>query len=149
MTDWLGAAYPWLKALHVISVIAWMAGMLYLPRLVVYHCGVEPGSQASDMLKVMERRLLNAIITPALVATAVLGLLLALTPGIVDWSSAWPWIKLVLLAGMFAFYNFCVYWRRAFAGDRNRRPARYYRLANEMPTVLIIAIVIISVVKPF
>ena len=90
MTAWLADAYPWIKALHVMSVIAWMAGMLYLPRLFVYHCDAEPGGEAARMLKVMERRLLHAIITPAMIASLAFGLVLAATPGIVDWSSCGP-----------------------------------------------------------
>ena len=149
MTAWLGAAYPWIKALHVISVIAWMAGMLYLPRLFVYHCDAAPGSEASEMLKVMERRLLRAIITPAMAASLIFGLLLAATPGIVDWSSVWPYVKLALLIGLFGLYDLNVRWQRAFAEDRNERGARYFRIANEVPAVLIVAIVIAVVVKPF
>ena len=130
MTAWLADAYPWIKALHVISVIAWMAGMLYLPRLFVYHCDAEPGGEAARMLKVMERRLLHAIITPAMIASLAFGLVLAATPGIVDWSSLWPYAKLVLLAAMFTLYDLNRVWQRAFAADRNRHGARFYRIAN-------------------
>ncbi len=149
MMAWLAGAYLWIKALHVISMIAWMAGMLYLPRLFVYHCQAAAGSEASEMLKVMERRLLRVIITPAMVATLVFGLLLAATPGAVDWSSAWPYLKIVFLLGMFALYDLNVRWRRAFAEDRNTREARFYRIANEAPTALMVAIVVVAVVKPF
>ncbi len=149
MTAWLAETYTWMKALHVISVIAWMAGMLYLPRLFVYHSGAVPGSEASEMLKVMERRLLRVIITPAMLASLASGLLLGLTPGAVDWSSVWPYAKIVLLVGMFALYDCNVRWQRAFAEERNSHDARYYRIANEAPTVLMVAIVIVIVVKPF
>ena len=148
MTAWLADAYPWIKALHVMSVIAWMAGMLYLPRLFVYHCDAEPGGEAARMLKVMERRLLHAIITPAMIASLAFGLVLAATPGIVDWSSLWPYAKLVLLAAMFALYDLNRVWQRAFAADRNRHGARFYRIANEVPALVMIAIVVVVVVKP-
>ena len=139
--------YPWLKAFHIVAVIAWMAGMLYLPRLFVYHAVVEPGSVQSETFKIMERRLLRAIINPAMVATWVLGLWLA-------WDGSWfgaGWLnaKLVLvlgLSGIHGFYARCV---RDFAGDRNSRPQRFYRIINEVPTVIMIAIVILVVVKPF
>lgn len=149
MMAWLADAYPWIKALHLISVISWMAGMLYLPRLFVYHCEVAPGSPSSEMLKVMERRLHRAIITPAMLATLLFGLLLAATPGIVDWSSHWPYVKLVLLAGMFTAYHLNIIWLRAFAEDRNTRPAKFFRFANEFPTLLMIGIVLVIVAKPF
>lgn len=148
MTAWLADAYPWIKALHVMSVIAWMAGMLYLPRLFVYHCDAEPGGEAARMLKVMERRLLHAIITPAMIASLAFGLVLAATPGIVDWSSLWPYAKLVLLAAMFTLYDLNRVWQRAFAADRNRHGARFYRIANEVPALVMIAIVVVVVVKP-
>jgi putative membrane protein len=139
--------YLWLKALHVIAVIAWMAGMLYLPRLFVYHCEAEPGSKQSETFKVMERRLLRAIINPAMVATWVFGLTLAVTG---DWfSSPWLHAKLILVVAMSALHGMMVGWVRAFATDSNRRPARFYRIANEVPTVLMVLIVILVVVKPF
>jgi putative membrane protein len=140
-------AYLWVKALHVIAVIAWMAGMLYLPRLMVYHCDAEPGSVQSETFKVMERRLLTAIINPAMVATWVFGLTLAVTG---DWfSSPWLHAKLILVVAMSALHGMMVGWVRAFAKDSNRRPARFYRIANEVPTVLMVLIVILVVVKPF
>jgi putative membrane protein len=146
LADWV----LWIKALHVVSVIAWMAGMLYLPRLFVYHCGVEAGSQASEMLKVMERRLLKAIVNPAMIATFVFGGLLLATPGLVDWSSGWIWTKLALVViGMGGLHGAFSRWQQDFAADRNRRPARFYRFANEAPTLLLILIVILVIVKPF
>lgn len=145
---WAVELHLWIKALHIISVIAWMAGMLYLPRLFVYHCGVAPDSEASAMLKVMERRLLRAIINPAMIAALVFGGILLSTPGLIDWSSWWIYVKLGLVAAMTAMHGQFALWRKAFEADRNRHPARVYRIANEIPTVLMIAIVILAVVKP-
>ncbi len=139
----------WLKALHVISLIAWMAGMLYLPRLYVYHCAAVPGSASSEMLKVMERRLLRAIVNPAMVATILFGGLLASIPGLVDWSMGWIWAKLGFVVLLTAVHGLYARWRRDFALDRNRRPEKFYRAMNEVPTLLMIGIVIFVVVKPF
>lgn len=149
MAAWLAGAYPWIKAVHVIAVIAWMAGMLYLPRLYVYHCGVAPGSEASEMLKVMERRLLRAIINPAMVFALMLGIALMATPGVVDWGSGWVHAKLALAVGMLVLHGMFSRWRRDFEHDRNTRPARFYRVANEVPTLLIVGIVVLVVAKPF
>jgi putative membrane protein len=139
--------YLWLKALHIIAVIAWMAGMLYLPRLFVYHCDAEPGSPQSETFKVMERRLLKAIINPAMVVTWVLGLWLAWDGG---WfTSGWLHAKIalvVVMSGVHAFLARCV---REFAADQNRRSSKFYRFINEVPTALLIGIVILAVVKPF
>jgi putative membrane protein len=140
----------WIKALHVISVIAWMAGMLYLPRLYVYHCDAGPGTPASEMLKVMERRLLKAIINPAMIASFLFGGLLLATPGLIDWSAGWIWAKLFLVVfGMGGLHGAFARWQRDFAADRNRRPARFYRFANEAPTLILIVVVILVIVKPF
>ena len=147
--DWLVVAYPWIKALHVISVIAWMAGLLYLPRLFVYHAAEPIGSPAAETFKIMERRLLRAIMNPAQGAVFVFGLLLVLTPGVVDWASGWIYAKLVLVAGLALLHHAMAGWRRAFAEDRNTRSPRFYRMVNEVPTVLMIAIVVLVVVKPF
>lgn len=139
--------YPWLKALHVIAVIAWMAGMLYLPRLFVYHAESEPGSQQSETFKVMERRLLKAIINPAMVATWILGLWLAWDGG---WfSSPWLHLKIALVVVLSAVHGMFTGWVHAFAEDRNTRSQRFYRMINEVPTVLMIGIVILVIVKPF
>jgi protoporphyrinogen IX oxidase len=139
--------YEWIKALHVIAVIAWMAGMLYLPRLFVYHCESETGSKQSETFKVMERRLLKAIINPAMIVTWLAGLYLAWTG---HWLSAgWLHGKLLLvlvLSGIHGFFSRCV---RDFAADRNTRSQKFYRIINEVPTVLMIGIVILVVVKPF
>jgi putative membrane protein len=139
--------YLWLKALHVIAVIAWMAGMLYLPRLFIYHCEAEPGSQQSETFKVMERRLLRAIINPAMVATWVLGLWLAWDAGL--FRNGWMHAKLALVVAMSAIHGMFVRYVRDFAEDRNRRPQRFYRIVNEVPTLLMIGIVILVIVKPF
>lgn len=147
--SWLSGLYPWIKALHIISVVAWMAGLLYLPRLFVYHAAEPIGSPAAATFKVMERRLQRAIMNPAMVATVVFGGLLLLTPGIVDWSSLWIYVKLVSVAGLIGLHHAMAEWRKAFAEDRNKRPARFYRLVNEVPTLLLIVIVVMVVVKPF
>lgn len=139
--------YDWLKALHVIAVIAWMAGMLYLPRLYVYHATATPGSELSETLKVMERRLLNAIINPAMIASWALGITLATMAGY--WGQPWFWGKLALLAGMQASHVGLARWRRDFAADANRHSHKFYRFVNEVPTLLMIGIVILVIVKPF
>jgi protoporphyrinogen IX oxidase len=142
--------YLWLKAFHIIAVIAWMAGMLYLPRLFVYHAGVTAGSEQSETFKVMERRLLKAIINPAMAATWLLGLTLVWLTGWETFKqSGWLHAKLVLVIAMSALHGqFVRYWRD-FADDRNRRSQKFYRVINEVVTVLLILIVILVVVKPF
>jgi len=138
----------WIKAFHVISVIAWMAGMLYLPRLFVYHTGAETGSVQSETFKVMERRLYRGIITPAMIATWIFGLWMVAL-GVVDWGSVWPWVKAVLvlaLSGMHGLYGRHL---KAFARDANTRPQTYFRILNEVPTLLMIGIVIMVIAKPF
>ncbi len=147
----IAALAPWLlweKAFHVIAVIAWMAGLFYLPRLFVYHCGVAAGSAQSELFKVMERKLLRQITTPAMIVALVFGVLLILTPGAVDWHAAWWWTKLACVVGMIVFHGFCARWRKDFLQDRNTRPHRFYRMANEIPTVLMLVIVIVAIVQP-
>jgi putative membrane protein len=141
------ALYLWLKAIHVIAVIAWMAGMLYLPRLFVYHCEAEPGSKQSETFKVMERRLLQAIINPAMVAAWVLGLWLAWDAGL--FRAGWLHAKLALVLAMSAVHGMFVRYVRDFAADRNRHSQRFYRIINEVPTLLMIGIVVLVIVKPF
>lgn len=141
------AIYPWAKAAHVIAVISWMAGMLYLPRLFVYHCDAPKGSVQSETFKVMERRLLKAIINPAMGATWVLGIFLAWSGG--WYMSGWLWAKVAAVLALSAVHGMFTGMVRTFAEDRNQRPARYYRIINEVPTVLMIVIVILVVVKPF
>jgi putative membrane protein len=139
--------YPWIKALHVIAVISWMAGMLYMPRLLVYHCDAERGSKQSETFKVMERRLYKAIMTPAMILAWVLGLYIA-------WDRqffAEPWFHsklamVVLMTGIHFFLGRCV---KNFAADQNKRSHKFYRIINEVPTLLMIFVVILVVVKPF
>ena len=139
--------YLWLKALHVVAVIAWMAGMLYLPRLFVYHCDAPKGSIQSETFKIMERRLLKAIINPAMGATWILGLVLAWQGG---WfASGWLHAKLALVITMSGLHGVLSKRLREFAADANTWPARYYRILNEVPTVLMIGIVVLVIVKPF
>ncbi|MGH7033008.1 MAG: protoporphyrinogen oxidase HemJ [Stellaceae bacterium] len=147
--NFLSSIYLWTKALHIISVVAWMAGLLYLPRLFVYHAGVAADSEASRTFRAMERRLLRAIMTPAMIATYVFGIALAATPGVVDWRDGWIFAKLGLVAGLTAMHVLFWGWQRGFAADRNRRSARFYRIANEVPTLLMVLIIILVVVKPF
>jgi putative membrane protein len=139
--------YLWLKALHVIAVIAWMAGMLYLPRLFVYHCEVAPGSAESERFKLMERRLMRAIVNPSMIAVWILGLTLAVVTH--AYTQGWLQLKFFLvlvLSGIHGFFASCL---KAFARDENRRTQRFYRILNEVPTVLMVLIVILAVVKPF
>jgi putative membrane protein len=142
--------YLWIKAFHIIAVISWMAGMLYLPRLFVYHAGVKPGSEQSETFKVMERRLLKAIINPAMIATWLLGLAMIWLMGKdALLASTWLHAKLVLVIAMSALHGYFVRLVKQFATDRNSHSARYYRIINEIPTVLLILIVILATVKPF
>lgn len=145
----LATLYPWIKALHVIAVIAWMAGLLYLPRLYVYHCEVKPGSVESERFKVMERRLLRQIMLPAMLAVWAFGLVLAATPGVIDWHAGWWHVKLFAVLVMSVFHAALSRWRRGFLEDRNTRSQRFYRIANEIPTVLMIIIVVMVIVRPF
>ena len=139
--------YEWLKAFHVVAIISWMAGLLYLPRLFVYHCDAPAGSPASQTFKVMERRLLKAIINPAMIATWLLGLALAWQGG---WFTAgWLHGKLFLVLVLSGVHGALARMVKDFAADRNTRPARFYRLLNEVPTLLMIGIVILVIVKPF
>jgi len=145
----LTALYPWIKAFHVISMVAWMAGLFYLPRLYVYHCETMPGAADSERFKVMEQRLLRQITTPAMMATWVFGLALVLTPGVIDWSQGWWYVKLAAVILMSGFHGMLARWRRDFLVDRNTRPARFYRIANEVPTLLLVVIVIMVIARPF
>jgi protoporphyrinogen IX oxidase len=139
--------YLWLKALHIIAIIAWMAGMLYLPRLFVYHSVAEKGSVQSETFKVMERRLLRAIMTPAMIAAWVLGLWIA-------WSGNWfsaPWLhaKLALVVLLSGFHGMLSKWTKEFAADRNQHSQKFFRIMNEVPTLLMIGVVLLVVLKPF
>ena len=143
----IGDLQSWLKFLHLIAVIAWMAGLLYLPRLYVYHADAEKGSRQSETFKVMERRLLRGIMNPALVLVWLFGLLLAWRGDL--WNAGWWQVKLALVAGLTLIHHLYARWRKIFAADKNARPARYYRWWNEVPTLLMIGIVFVVVLKPF
>ena len=147
MTDFLISLYPWTKALHIISVIAWMAGLFYLPRLFVYHTE-EAGQEGLDPLfQTMERRLLRAIMNPAMVATWVFGLSLVFTPGIVDWGSVWPWTKAGAVLVLTWYHHWLAKRRKDFMNGTNRVSGRQYRLMNEVPTLLMVIIVVSVVVR--
>jgi len=139
--------YLWIKALHIIAVISWMAALLYLPRLLVYHCSAQKGSIQSETFKIMERRLLKAIALPAMIVTWLAGLWLVYETG--AWRSGWMHAKFVLVLALSAAHGMQAKWVREFAADENQRPERFYRLANEVPTILMIGIVVLAVVKPF
>jgi putative membrane protein len=147
----LSSLYPWIKALHVIAMIAWMAALFYLPRLYVYHAERgRPGSELSETLKVMELKLLRVIMNPAMVVTWVCGLLLMVTPGVISWpADVWFHVKLALVLAMTVFHMALARWRRDFAADANRRAGRFYRIMNELPTLLMIGIVVMVIVRPF
>jgi putative membrane protein len=148
MSAFLAEWYLWIKALHVMAVIAWMAGLFYLPRLFVYHA--ERGMDVAilgDTFAVMERRLLKAIMTPSMIATWIFGLALVMTPGIVDWSQAWPWVKAASVIGMTAFHMWLGARRKDFVAGRAGLTGRQYRMMNEVPTVLMAAIVLSVIVK--
>ncbi len=150
MESVLASVYPWTKALHLIAVMAWLAGLFYLPRLFVYHAEeISKGSDADRLFIIMERRLLRVIMNPAMIMAWIFGLLLVLTPGIVDWSEAWPWIKATGVLSMTWFHHWLAQRRKEFAVGRNKWPGRHYRLMNEIPTVLVILIVVAVVVRPF
>jgi protoporphyrinogen IX oxidase len=140
--------YLWLKALHIIAVISWMAGLLYLPRLMIYHCEAEKGSVQSETFKTMERRLLKAIMTPAMIVSWGLGLYLAFAY-VGFKGNVWLHVKFLFVIALSASHSFMARWVRDFAEDRNTRPQRFYRIANEVPTLLMVGIVILAVVKPF
>ena len=149
MGELLLSLHPWMKALHIISVIAWMAGLLYLPRLFVYHADAPAGSERSEMLKVMERRLLRAIMNPAMIATFLFGAALAATPGVLAAGSYWWHAKFTLVVVLAVIHMMMGAWRKAFEQDRNARDAKFFRIMNEVPTVLMIGIVVLAVVRPF
>lgn len=144
--------YDWFKAVHVMAVISWMAGLLYLPRLFVYHCSAETGSRQSETFKVMERRLLRGIMTPAMIATWALGLWMVYDGYVATGgfgSAHWLHVKLTLVTALSGLHGMLARWTADFAADRNRHSERFYRVANEVPAVLMIGIVIMVVIKPF
>ncbi len=149
MAELLLDIYPWVKALHVISVVAWMAGLFYLPRLFVYHAEVVGQSgETHSLFATMERRLLKAIMTPAMISTWFFGLLMVATPDIIDWSQIWPWVKAAAVITMTEFHMWCSRRRKAFEAGTNERSGRHYRIMNEVPTVLLIIIVVMVIVRP-
>lgn len=150
MTDFLIGAYPWVKSLHVMSVISWMAGLFYLPRLFVRHAeSVEVGTETDKLFQVMELKLLRVIMNPAMVATWLFGLIMVFTPGIIDWSQVWPWIKAASVLAMTWFHHWLGYRRKEFVAGTNTRTGKQYRMMNEVPTVLMILIVLMVIARPF
>lgn len=148
VTDFLASIYPWTKALHIISVIAWMAGIFYLPRLFVYHVEkVETGSETDRLFQEMERKLLRVIMNPAMIGVWTFGLALVFTPGIVDWSEIWPWTKAAAVLGMTWFHHWLGYRRKEFLSGTNTRSGRTYRLMNEVPTIFMVIIVVSVILK--
>lgn len=148
MAGFIADHYVWVKAFHIIAVMAWMAGMLYLPRLFVYHADAEKGSDKSETFKVMERRLLRAIINPAMIATWILGgLMLWANPDLLH--AGWFHVKLTLVILMSALHGVFSKWRKQFARDENTRSANFYRVWNEVPTAMLVIIVLLAVAKPF
>ena len=148
MIELSGTAILWIKALHVIAVIAWMAGMLYLPRLFVYHAAAAPGTETSETFKIMERRLMKAIINPAMLAALIFGVILLLAqPELMR--QGWLHAKLACVFFLYALHGMMSGWLKAFAADRNRKSAKFFRIVNEVPTVLMIVIVIMVIVRPF
>ena len=148
MFDALSYAYPYVKALHIVSVISWMAGMFYLPRLFVYHAErAEVGSELDATFQIMEYKLLRFIMNPAMIATWLFGLLLVITPGIVDWSQPWSWIKALSVIAMSGVHGWLSKRQKEFAEGKNTRSGRTYRMVNEAPTVLMLIIVFAVVVK--
>lgn len=148
MIDFLADYYLWIKALHIISVIAWMAGMFYLPRLFVYHADARPGSELSETLKVMERKLLRIIMNPAFIAAWVFGIaMMVANPDL--FKQGWFHVKLTGVVLMSVFHHVLAKWRKTFAADENKRPHGFYRKMNEVPTILMIIIILMAVPKPF
>ncbi|MGD2002488.1 MAG: protoporphyrinogen oxidase HemJ [Paracoccaceae bacterium] len=148
MTDLLSISYPWVKSLHIMAVISWMAGLFYLPRIFVYHVERAPtGSDVDQVFQVMELKLLRVIMNPAMIVTWVCGLLMVFTPGIVDWSAYWPWLKGASVMGMTWFHHWLGLRRKDFEASQNTLTGRQYRMMNEAPTILMLIIVVSVVVK--
>lgn len=150
ISDWLAYAYPWTKSLHVMSVIAWMAGLFYLPRLFVHHTErAVVGSETDALFQMMEQKLLKLIMNPAMIATWIFGLALVFTPGVVDWGAAWPYTKGAGVLAMTWFHHWLAQRRKDFVAQANERTGRQYRMMNELPTVLMIVIVVSVIARPF
>ncbi|MEP3345139.1 MAG: protoporphyrinogen oxidase HemJ [Litoreibacter sp.] len=150
MIDFLAEIYPWTKSLHVMSVISWMAGLFYLPRLFVHHTEkVKTGSETDELFQMMEYKLLRVIMNPAMICTWFFGLALVFTPGVVDWSDGWPWVKATAVLGMTWFHHWLGKRRKDFIHGANVLEGRTYRLMNEIPTVFMIIIVVMVIARPF
>ncbi|NIY79370.1 protoporphyrinogen oxidase HemJ [Celeribacter sp. HF31] len=150
MGDILASIYPWTKSMHVISIIAWMAGLFYLPRLYVRHTeSVTQGTETDLLFQDMEKKLLKMIMNPAMISSWFFGLCLVFTPGIVDWSAGWSWIKAANVLGMTWFHMWCAARRKDFITGTNTRSGRHYRMMNELPTLFMIFIVVMIIAKPF
>jgi protoporphyrinogen IX oxidase len=151
LRDLLTAAYPWTKSLHIAAMVAWMAGLFYLPRIFVYHAErAGPGSETSETFKIMEGKLLRVIMNPAMIATWFFGLTLLVTPGVIDWrQDFWIYPKLALVVLLTWFHHWCARRRKDFAADANTREGRHFRMMNEVPTLALLIIVAMAVVKPF
>lgn len=148
MIDYLILIYPWVKAFHIMAVITWMAGIFYLPRLYVYHAErSQPGDARDDVFQVMEHKLLKLIMNPSMIVVWLLGLVLVITPGIVDWSTIWPWTKGIALVVLTWFHMWLAARRKDFVAGRNTRTGRQFRLMNELPTILMVIIVLSVVLK--
>ncbi len=147
-SDILAMSYPYVKSIHIMAVMSWMAGLFYLPRLFVYHAEQSNvGDSRDEVFRVMEYKLFKVIMNPAMIVTWICGIFLALTPGIVDWSNFWPWTKVLGICGMTWFHHYLGYRIKDFAAGTNTRSGRDYRIMNEVPTVLMIVIVLSVVVK--
>jgi putative membrane protein len=150
MSNWWAHAFPFFKALHIVAIISWMAGLLYLPRLFVYHCEAEAGSKMSETFKLMEARLSRVIMFPAMLASLTFGFALLLTPaGYAALTTGWLWAKLGLVLLLLTAHRQMLVWRDDFAADRNLRRQRFFRIANEVPTLLMLGIVLLVVIRPF
>lgn len=150
MLDILSTAYPWTKVLHIVSVVAWMAGLFYLPRLFVYHAErAANGGELAETFAVMERKLLRGIMNPAMTATWIFGIALALTPGLVDWGRGWIYVKLAAVTALTVFHHWLALRRKDFARGENRVSGRIWRLVNELPLVALVVVVTMVVVRPF
>jgi len=148
MSDLLASAYPWIKSLHIMAVISWMAGLFYFPRLLVNHVErVDPTGLLNETYQNMEMKLFKVIMQPAMIATWIFGLCLVFTPGIVDWSMWWPWVKTVSVIAMAIFHEWLGKRRKDFVNGSNKLTGRQYRLMNEVPTLLMVLIVVSVVVK--
>ena len=148
MIDFLSSFYLWIKSIHILAVISWMAGLFYLPRIFVYHSErAIKGDILDATFQIMERKLLRFIMQPAMILTWICGLLMVVIPGVIDWSMVWVWVKFVSILGMTWFHKWCADHCKLFISGNFSKTGRYYRMMNEVPTVLMIAIVVSVIVK--